>query len=46
MKEEVERAIKCLVSEIKEGVDADKILKISQAALNLANLKMAVEQGK
>ena len=37
MKKEVEKAIENLVSEIKEGVDADKALKISQAALNLAN---------
>ena len=44
MKESVEKAIECLVSKIKEGVDADDALKLSQAALNLANCQMVTEQ--
>lgn len=42
MNEEVERAIKHLVSQIEKSVDADDALKNSQAALNLAECQLTI----
>lgn len=44
MKSEIEKAILYLTSQIKDGVPADKALKYTQAALNLAHTEHVLEK--
>lgn len=40
---EIEKAIKFLAAQIKDGVTADDALKCAQAALNLANCESVIQ---